>query len=59
MALIQIKDTTLPMLLPYISFYISLTAFWDFGPVSGYAEDGLLTGLCIESVSGFTLVLDA
>lgn len=47
------------MLLPYISFYISLTAFWDFGPVSGYAEDGLLTGLCIESVSGFTLVLDA
>lgn len=47
------------MLLPYISFYISLTALWDFGPVSGYAEDGLLAALTVQSVSVFTLVHDA
>lgn len=47
------------MLVPFMSFDISLTAFWDFGPVSRYAEDGLRTGLSVESVSVFTLVLDA
>lgn len=42
-----------------VSFDVSLTAFWDFGPVSRNAEDDLLAGPTVEGVSVLTLVLHA